>query len=163
MTVASSACAGVAASVDAGSGVRQATLTLWRRRLTRVCYADCPLLSRAGRAAMVKHNRLRKLDDADWQLDLHTGLSVATAVAVFAQTVAELPAGVTLEIIHGYGKSGSGGEIYLALYQVLALNRKMLAYRHPVLNGQPNIGCTLVQRQAAGELAMPVELQRLVP
>ncbi|MSQ82320.1 MAG: hypothetical protein EXR77_05285 [Myxococcales bacterium] len=107
--------------------------------------------------------RLHQPTDLDWQLDIHHGVSATQALEQFCQAYALLeqqPLGKGLVVVHGYGSSGRGGQIYLALHHLLAHNRGQLSYGHPLLNGRTNPGCTRVVVRRLGPLTQPQHLLR---
>lgn len=109
--------------------------------------------------------RLR-LQDGLWFLDLHSGLGVPAALEALVVAwdwlrVRQVP--VRLTVLHGYGSKGPGGEIYLALHQTFAHNRRLLGVRHPVEHGRVNPGVTVVTSRADGPLEIPASLPRLHP
>lgn len=109
--------------------------------------------------------RLTRDDPQLWHLDVHHGLSAADAVAELGEAWAQMLAaggGMALQIVHGYGKSGQGGEIYFAVHQVLAANRLRLRQRHPTdARGRPNHGATVVEMARMEPLQLPSVLRRL--
>ncbi len=109
--------------------------------------------------------RLDRSDPHLWHLDVHHGLAAAEAVSeLCAAWDLMLAAGGTmaLQVVHGYGKSGKGGEIYFAVHQLLAANRRRVAQSHPKdPRGQPNPGATVLRVGRAEALQAPAVLQRL--
>ncbi len=111
--------------------------------------------------------RLNRNDPQLWHLDVHHGLSAVDAIGELCAAWREMVAAggaMTLHIVHGYGKSGRGGEIYFAVHQVLAHNRGRVRQRQaldPI--GRVNPGATLVEVARPQPLQLPVVLRRLAP
>lgn len=107
--------------------------------------------------------RLQQPPDLDWQLDLHGGLSTEQALTEFLQAydlLLQQPVDKVLLVIHGYGSTGRGGEIYLAPHQLLEHNRMRARFSHPLLDGRRNPGCTRVQWRLRQRLEVPDSLAR---